>query len=180
MKKIATRLKALISEGTSESKRFKELEDLTGITSGTWRSWWNREGTPGGDTIEAICKVWPEHAFWLVTGISDPEHGHRAPGDTKKGRHPRTAAKDLFLAEIEFAEWLKDNEFTLRDLEDYLDEEGPPNTVEFTKKAKAYIRFEQQLTRLDEIRRDQEISLRKHDKDAFFKDFFPDDDSSKN
>lgn len=30
--------------------------------------------------IEAAGKEWPEYAFWLTTGISDPDYGHVAPG----------------------------------------------------------------------------------------------------
>lgn len=79
METITDRVKNLISHQTTAAKRFKELEDLTKIPSGTWRTWWNKESRPSGEMIEAIGQIWPEYAFWLVTGIQDSEYGHLRP-----------------------------------------------------------------------------------------------------
>lgn len=80
MKTITGRLKILINGKTSAAKKFKELEDLTNIPSGTWRTWWNRDTKPSAEMIEAIAQIWPEHAFWLATGFEDGAYGHTAPG----------------------------------------------------------------------------------------------------
>jgi hypothetical protein len=32
---------------------------------------------PTWEMIELVGRTWPEFAFWLVTGIDDPEHGHQ-------------------------------------------------------------------------------------------------------
>ncbi|MBK1889960.1 hypothetical protein Undi14_07910 [Undibacterium sp. 14-3-2] len=82
METITDRVKNLISHKTTAAKRFKELEDLTKIPSGTWRTWWNKESRPSGEMIEAIGQIWPEYAFWLITGIQDSEYGHLRPTDT--------------------------------------------------------------------------------------------------
>lgn len=76
---ISARLRLLATAKTPEKKRFEGLEQETGIPSATWRTWWRREGTPSGQIIEAAAKAWPEHAFWLVTGITDVEAGHTMP-----------------------------------------------------------------------------------------------------
>lgn len=76
---IGSRLRLLATAKTPEKKRFEHLEEKTGIPSATWRTWWRREGTPSGQMIEAVAKAWPEHAFWLVTGITDVEAGHTMP-----------------------------------------------------------------------------------------------------
>lgn len=111
MKKLAERMKKLITCNTVELKKYKELEELTGITTATWRSWWNRGGAPSGEMIEAVSRIWPEYAFWLVTGISDPGHGHDLPNPTRPFRR-RTAARDLFLKEIEAQKWREENQWT--------------------------------------------------------------------
>ncbi len=76
---IGARLRLLATAKTPEKKRFERLEQETGIPSATWRTWWRREATPSGQIIEATAKAWPEHAFWLVTGITDVEAGHTMP-----------------------------------------------------------------------------------------------------
>jgi ribosome-associated translation inhibitor RaiA len=60
--------------------------------------------------IEAAGKAWPEDAFWLTTGISDPAYGHVAPGENgypeRSERKENSAA--LFKKQVEMkAEALK-------------------------------------------------------------------------
>ena len=74
--------------------------------------------------IEAIVQCWPEFAFWLTTGITDSDHGHRKPGPEiidlwiveKDGRvrisasfakRDRTAAHDYFFKCIQLAQLKK-------------------------------------------------------------------------
>lgn len=118
METITQRLKNLIAHKTTTAKRFKELEELTKIPSGTWRTWWNKDSRPSGEMIEVVAGVWPEFAFWLATGITDSKHGHHSPNtdeiqDTwipiedkkleqryRTKKRLRTAARDYFLARI--------------------------------------------------------------------------------
>ena len=76
MDTITERTKNLIAYKTTPAKRFKELEEITRIPSGTWRTWWNKNSKPSGEMIEAIASIWPEHAFWLSTGLTDQVSGH--------------------------------------------------------------------------------------------------------
>jgi hypothetical protein len=105
METITERTKKLIAHKTTAAKRFKELEEITKIPGGTWRTWWNKDTRPSGEMIEVIARAWPEYAFWLATGIDDFPHGHISPEPNQKWI--RTAARDYFLAEIELKEWMK-------------------------------------------------------------------------
>jgi hypothetical protein len=77
---LSSRLKAVVTEQTTDYRRFKQLEDLTSIPADTWKSWYHGRQRPTAEMIEAAGKEWPEYAFWLTTGISDPDYGHVAPG----------------------------------------------------------------------------------------------------
>jgi len=76
---IAARLKLIVLAQTPEKRRFPTLEALTGIAENTWRTWWKRGGAPGGALIEGVARAWPEYAFWMATGLTDVEFGHRIP-----------------------------------------------------------------------------------------------------
>lgn len=80
---IRLRLLEIIKQGTDEAKRFKSLEQLTGISGATWRTFWNRSGAPSGEMVEAIATRWPQYAFWLATGGTDPTAGHVAPPEAE-------------------------------------------------------------------------------------------------
>lgn len=75
----------LIEDKTPEKRRFAILAQLTGIHEGALRTWWNRGSLPTGTMLEGIAKAWPEHAFWLATGIADEDGGHN-PAGTAGGR----------------------------------------------------------------------------------------------
>ena len=76
---IAARLKLVVLAQTPDKRRFPTLEVLTGVSENTWRTWWKRGGTPSGALVEGVARAWPEYAFWLATGLTDVEYGHRMP-----------------------------------------------------------------------------------------------------
>lgn len=76
---ISDRFRFLIDVKINQHRKFKELEIVTSVSSGTWRTCWTRKARPSSDMIEALGLLWPEHAFWLITGRCDSEHGHIAP-----------------------------------------------------------------------------------------------------
>ena len=80
---IRSRLLEIIKQGTDEARRFKSLEQMTKISGATWRTFWNRSGAPSGEMIEAIAAQWPQYAFWLATGATDPAAGHVAPSSAQ-------------------------------------------------------------------------------------------------
>ncbi|MDO8038387.1 hypothetical protein [Janthinobacterium sp. SUN137] len=75
-KTLFDRFQALISAKTHEARRFKELEEVSGIAAVSWRKAFTKGQRPTAEMIESVSKVWPEHAFWLVTGTPDPVAGH--------------------------------------------------------------------------------------------------------
>lgn len=78
---LSIRLQAIIVEETTEYRRFKQLEERTGIQADTWKSWYHGRQRPTADMIESVSKEWPEYAFWLATGTTDSDYGHVAPND---------------------------------------------------------------------------------------------------
>lgn len=167
---IDQRLLDLIENTTSPAKRFKELEEKTGISSNRWQSVWHKRQRAMPDMIEVICRLHPEFAFWLATGIADSAHGHHKPIHTP-GLRMRTAARELFLAEMELTNWIKENEFSFDDWTEYLQDEYECTDEQVVKKAKAFSVFNSKIDQLTTIRDEQEASLRKHEVDTFLKEF---------
>lgn len=58
---------------------WERLAGLTGISAQRWRKAYVRRQRPTPDMIEALCCLFPEHAFWVATGITDSTNGHVAP-----------------------------------------------------------------------------------------------------
>lgn len=58
---------------------WETLDNLTGIPAQSWRSAYNRRQKPTTQMIETMAHMWPQYAFWLVTGITDATNGHVAP-----------------------------------------------------------------------------------------------------
>ena len=114
--KIEARLRALIEQAISTERKWKELEKLTGIASSSWVDFNRGKKRATADMIEAVSVVWPQYAFWLATGISDPQHGHVAPGDygfprrgeeqPSSSRYFREALAARAAAEAAMTKWM--------------------------------------------------------------------------
>lgn len=76
---ISTRLKLIIYAEIGSKKQFLPLSEATDISYETWRSWWRKGSYPNGNLIEAACKLWPQYALWLTTGITDVCYGQVMP-----------------------------------------------------------------------------------------------------
>lgn len=87
---IIYRVKEVMRSVTTERRRLKELEEETGIPSSNWKNVWNGNQRPTAHMIEALCRRWPQYAFWLATGITDEAFGHTAP-DVWTGNEPRSS-----------------------------------------------------------------------------------------
>lgn len=77
MENLLDRMKHVIEVQTDAHRRFKELEERTGLKATAWQNFWMGRQRPTWEMIELVSRTWPEFAFWLVTGIDDPEHGHQ-------------------------------------------------------------------------------------------------------
>lgn len=58
---------------------WERLAQLTGIASKRWRQVHARKQRVTSDMVEVLARTYPQHAFWLVTGITDALNGHVAP-----------------------------------------------------------------------------------------------------
>lgn len=76
---IEVRMLVLIQALTKGKNDWKHLENITGIKAVKWRHVNSGVTKPSIEMLEALCRAFPEHAFWLTTGLTDYEAGHTAP-----------------------------------------------------------------------------------------------------
>lgn len=76
---LASRLISIIKWKYPGRGGFNKATEQTGISKSTWSQINTGRQDPGGKTLEAVCQLYPEYAFWLMTGRIDPEHGHTSP-----------------------------------------------------------------------------------------------------
>lgn len=108
---ISTRLKSLLTQEVSEHRRYKALEGLTKISAESWRAFEKGRQKPSAEMIETAAKLWPNYAYWLATGDSEPEYGNYAPktatnpfiarGEPKKWRTEKRTYKLNMLKKLE-------------------------------------------------------------------------------
>jgi hypothetical protein len=110
MSSINDRFAALISSKTLEGRRFKELEERTKISAVSWRKAFNGGQRPTAEMIEAVARLWPQHAFWLATGVTDNEFSHSAPDGSSAldtANQARPAGEQLLQLRVELDGLLK-------------------------------------------------------------------------
>lgn len=84
---VRSRLEAIILSETQEKGRFAWLEANTGIPRNTWQTFWSRQtSTPNGEMLQAIARLFPRYALWLVSGLTDGEFGHTFPKGSVFGK----------------------------------------------------------------------------------------------
>lgn len=77
---IEGRLKLLMDYVTGGThKSWKTLEDETSIKAEKWRQFHRGSTKASSEMIEAIARRWPDYAYWLACGDTEPERGHIAP-----------------------------------------------------------------------------------------------------
>jgi hypothetical protein len=104
MTTIDERLKKLIEGVVPERGRFRVLEELTRIKEKHWKNWWYGQQRPYAIMIQAMARLWPEYAFWLVTGIDDAEYGHASATETPPSVTDRSFTGKLLRRKVEFDE----------------------------------------------------------------------------
>lgn len=59
----------------------KEMEEKTGIDRDRWNNIRREKvvSKPRAEEVEAICKLWPEYALWISTGMTEPGYGQISP-----------------------------------------------------------------------------------------------------
>jgi len=66
-----SRLIELIDRTTSEGRRFKQLEEWTGVEATKWRNFYGGKQRPTSEMIEGLCRHFPSMALWITTGQAD-------------------------------------------------------------------------------------------------------------
>lgn len=76
MSTLVERLRKIRETETTGRQQFSEL---TGVPKKTIEGIEQTGRSPRGDVLEAVCRVWPQYAYWLMTGHTDPPNGHVSP-----------------------------------------------------------------------------------------------------
>lgn len=101
---LEDRLRKLIDAEAPGTRKWKDMETATGVSSSSWQDFHRGKKRATAEMIEALAKKWPEYAFWLATGISDPDFGHGAPANYgfPRMKTPRENSIALFKRRMEF------------------------------------------------------------------------------
>lgn len=113
MTAMARSLEDLQADGHYATHGFwKRLAESTGVPSARWRNFFSGNQNVTPSMIEAAAKVWPEHAFWLATGVTDAINGHIPPVNVfsfpERLRHQSVWSRFYFRKEIELHQALSD------------------------------------------------------------------------
>ncbi len=73
------RILEVIEWKTDSHRKFKHFEELTGISAQKWQNLGQGKQRANDEMLEAIGRVFPQYAYWLVTGKTDEAHGHVSP-----------------------------------------------------------------------------------------------------
>jgi len=73
------RINELIAAVTEHHRKYKNFEELTGIKAKTWQNIAEGRQHANDEHLSALGKKWPQYAYWLMTGMTDEEHGHISP-----------------------------------------------------------------------------------------------------
>ena len=162
MKTIEDRLRKLIEVVTENRHRDQKMFEMTGVSQDKWKNFWFGRKAADATMIESVAKTWPEFAFWLTTGIQDAFNGHRSPDDKEISWDypimPRTAARDVFLKEIELANICEKNDWPL-DVDPF-DFWNYQHGIFTHEDANRLLKIRKQLHALHLIQNDQNSALR--------------------
>jgi hypothetical protein len=111
--------------------RWKRLEMSTGVSGTRWKNVSQGAQRPAPDMIEAIAQLAPQYAFWLATGITDPQHGHVAPDgegypstgheQTNSTRYFKELIAEKKLATATCLNWFKAEDFPVEESDVFSD-----------------------------------------------------------
>ena len=76
---LSERLVKIIDYRYPRRAAFSALERDTGITQAAWRHIYNGRNHPSAETLEALCKLFPEYTLWLMTGMANEGSGQTSP-----------------------------------------------------------------------------------------------------
>lgn len=65
---IRARVAAVVTAKTEPHRKFKHMEELTGVKAASWKAVCEGRQRANEEHFEAIGAVWPEYSLWLLTG----------------------------------------------------------------------------------------------------------------
>ena len=71
---IEDRVRLVMSLATHSHRKFKQLEEWTGIGSDRWSAVSLGRQRPTAEMIETLCARFPEMTLWIATGRTDSEN----------------------------------------------------------------------------------------------------------
>ena len=77
--KLPDRLTKILEAEMPAARRYKDLEEKSGIGSHSWIAISRGRQRPTSEMIEFVAKQWPDYAYWLATGVTEPQFRHVAP-----------------------------------------------------------------------------------------------------
>lgn len=76
---IRARVAAVVTAKTELHRKFKHMEELTGVKAASWKAVCEGRQRANEEHFEAIGVAWPEYSLWLLTGRTQPEAGQTSP-----------------------------------------------------------------------------------------------------
>ena len=73
------RILELIEHVADPRRPWQHLEDLTGIGRHKWVNFHRGKQRATEEMIAKLGQMWPQYAYWLITGITDEKNGHTSP-----------------------------------------------------------------------------------------------------
>lgn len=73
---IGARFLSVVLANTRESRRAAQLAALTDIPAASWQKALEQKQKPTLDMLQWVARLWPNNAFWLITGVTDARGGH--------------------------------------------------------------------------------------------------------
>lgn len=65
---IRARVAAVVTAKTEPHRKFKHMEELTGVKAASWKAVCEGRQRANEEHFEAIGRCWPEYSLWLLTG----------------------------------------------------------------------------------------------------------------
>lgn len=76
---IRARVAAVVTAKTEPHRKFKHMEELTGVKAASWKAVCEGRQRANEEHFEAIGAAWPEYSLWLLTGKTQPDAGQTSP-----------------------------------------------------------------------------------------------------
>lgn len=87
------RIKELADVELDPRRPWVDMEARTGISGRRWQNVVQGRQRASDDMLEALGRVWPQYAYWLMTGKTDEANGHTSPTLARIARDLETLRK---------------------------------------------------------------------------------------